>query len=106
MPFIDLTEVQVKEPAPGYKAVFVHSEKMTIAYWDVEPGSVLPEHSHPHEQIASVIEGRFELLVGEERRVMEPGVAAVIPSNVVHGGRAITACRLIDVFHPVREDYR
>ena len=26
--------------------------------------------------------------------------------NLDYGGRAITACRIIDVFHPVREDYR
>jgi quercetin dioxygenase-like cupin family protein len=106
MPFINLNDLQVKEPAPGFKAVFVHSEKMTVAYWNVESGAELPEHSHPHEQIANVIDGKFELLVGEERRIIEPGEAAVIPSNVVHGGRAVTACRLIDIFCPVREDYR
>jgi quercetin dioxygenase-like cupin family protein len=41
-----------------------------------------------------------------ERRVLRPGMAARIPPNAQHGGRAKTACRLLDVFHPVREDYQ
>ncbi len=106
MAFVDLKGLAVKEPAPGYRAVFVHSENMTIAYWEVEEGAVMPEHAHPHEQVASVIEGRFELTVDGESKVLDNGYAAVIPSNTPHGGRALTHCRLIDVFHPVREDYQ
>jgi len=41
-----------------------------------------------------------------ESRVLDPGVVAVIPPSVGHSGKALTACRLIGVFHPVREDYR
>jgi quercetin dioxygenase-like cupin family protein len=106
MTFIDLSSLPVKEPAPGYRAVFVHSRNMTLAYWEVEEGAVMPEHSHPHEQVASVIEGRFELTIAGEPRVLDKGSAAVIPSHTPHGGKALTRCRLIDAFHPVREDYQ
>ena len=34
-----------------------------------------------------------------------PG-CAVIPGGVPHGGRTISACRVIDVFAPARDDYR
>ena len=105
MGFQDLKNIKEKEIVPGYRAQFIHSENLTLAYWDVDPGAELPEHSHPHEQIANVLEGKFELTVGGEKRVLEPGMVAVIPSQVPHGGKAITACRLLDVFHPVREDY-
>jgi len=30
----------------------------------------------------------------------------VIPGGVPHAGKSITESRVIDVFHPVREDYR
>ena len=106
MPFIDLDSVALKEPVPGYRGVFVHSASMTVAYWDVDEGAVMPEHSHPHEQVASVIEGRFELTLDGESQVLDSGTAAVIPPNVPHGGKAITQCKLIDAFQPVREDYR
>jgi len=106
MPFIELKSLPLTEPVPGYRAVFVHARNMTLAYQEVDEGAVMPEHSHPHEQVASVVEGRFELTIAGEPRVLYTGSAVVIPSNTPHGGKALTYCRLIDAFHPVREDYR
>lgn len=106
MAFQDLKDIEEREIVPGYRARFLHSENMTLAFWDVDPGAALPEHSHPHEQIANVIEGKFELTVDGESRVLEPGMIAVIPSDISHSGRAITACKLLDAFHPCRDDYR
>ena len=79
---------------------------MTLAYWSVEAGSVLAEHAHPHEQVANVLHGEFELTVDGETKVLKPGMVVVIPPHAPHSGRAVTACELLDVFHPVREDYR
>lgn len=106
MSYIELDRVEEKELIPGYKARFVHSEQMTFAYWNVEANAALPEHSHHHEQVANVLEGEFELTVGGEARVLSPGMVAIIPSNVPHSGIAITDCRILDVFYPIREDYR
>jgi quercetin dioxygenase-like cupin family protein len=106
MVFQNLNDIMEREIVPGYRARFLHSENMTLAYWDVDQGAALPEHSHPHEQIANVLEGRFELTVAGESRILEPGQVAVIPSDVPHSGRAITACKLLDAFHPCRDDYK
>ena len=46
------------------------------------------------------------MTVNGETRRMTAGTVAVIGSNIVHLGRAVTDCRFVDVFHPVREDYR
>jgi len=106
MPFIQLDTIQSTELLPGFSVKFIHSEKMTLAYWDIRAGSVLPEHSHPHEQVAAqVMSGQFELTLEGESKVMKAGDVAVIPSNAVHSGKAITDCQLLDVFSPVREDY-
>ncbi|NOY99054.1 MAG: cupin domain-containing protein, partial [Chloroflexi bacterium] len=37
---------------------------------------------------------------------LEPGAVAVIPPDVPHAGRAVTDCRIIDVFYPTREEYK
>ncbi len=106
MTFLSLKDIEEKEIVPGYRAKFVHSENMTLAYWDIDPGAVMPEHSHPQEQIANVLEGRFELTVDGELQLLEPGMVVVIPGGVPHGGVALTSCRLLDAFHPLREDYK
>ncbi len=106
MPFIKLEEIEQKELFPGCRVRFVHSENMTFSYWTVEAGAILPRHSHPHEQVANMIEGEFEMTIDGETRVLGPGAVGVIPPNAVHSGKAIKKCRVIDVFYPIREDYR
>ncbi|MCK5146721.1 cupin domain-containing protein [bacterium] len=106
MPFIKLDQIPEVEPAKGYHATFVHSKNMTIAYWRVDAGSALPDHSHPHEQMCTVIDGTFELTVDGETQKMERGQMAIIPGGIAHSGKALTECFLIDNFYPVREDYR
>ena len=106
MSFLELHDIREREPVPGYRVRFVHSGSMTVAYWEIEAGASMPEHSHMHEQIVNFIEGEFELRVGDEVRTAGPGTVAVISPDVPHSGKAITRCRIIDVFHPVREDYR
>ncbi|MEI7635852.1 MAG: cupin domain-containing protein [Syntrophus sp. (in: bacteria)] len=106
MPFVNLENIAGREIVPGFTARFVHSENMTFSYWQVKEGAVLPEHSHPHEQVANLIAGKFEMTVAGETRIIEPGMVAVIPPEAKHSGRALTDCFIIDVFYPIRDDYR
>ncbi len=106
MPLIELSSIVCKEIVPGYSAKFIHTDHMTFSFFDVKAGAALPEHSHPHEQVAQVLEGEFELTVEGKPFRLLPGTVFVIPSNIKHSGLAITDCKLLDVFNPVREDYR
>ncbi|MGD8244176.1 MAG: cupin domain-containing protein [Anaerolineae bacterium] len=101
-----LAEIEKKTLLPGTQVRFVHGEHMTVAYWDFDPDVPLPEHAHPHEQVTNVIEGIFDLTVEGETTRLRPGSVVLIPPNATHSGKSITACRILDVFHPVREDYR
>ena len=101
----NLKEIEERELIPGYSVRFIHSQKVTIAYWNIKADASMPEHSHHHEQVVNMIEGRFELTVDGKPYVMGPGDVLVIPPNIKHSGRSIEHCRIIDVFCPVREDY-
>ena len=101
-----LSNITQNELLPGFNVRFVHGDLMTTAHWDIEKDVVLPEHSHIHEQIAIVTEGKFELIIEGKSTVCEPGGVMVIPSNAIHSGRAITDCKIIDIFAPVREEYK
>jgi quercetin dioxygenase-like cupin family protein len=106
MPQIELKDITPKEVFPGYTARFIHTENMTFAYWDVKQHATVPEHNHANEQFVSVIEGQLKLVVDGVPHILEQGKVFVIPSNVRHSATAITACKLLDVFYPVREDYK
>ena len=106
MPFTEIASLHTKEIFPGFTARAIHTGTMSFIYWDVEAGAEVPPHTHPHEQVANVLKGSFELTVGGETKLMQPGSVAVIPPHVLHSGRAITACELLDVFTPEREDYK
>ena len=102
----DLVEVTEKEILPGFRAKFVHSKNMTVSYCTVTAGASLPEHAHPHEQITNLLEGEFEMIIEGESRTLKATTVTIIPSSVKHSGTALTDCKIIDVFYPVREDYR
>jgi quercetin dioxygenase-like cupin family protein len=102
----DLEEVPGKKILPGFRSKFVHSENMTVSYCTIKAGATLPEHAHPHEQITNMLEGEFEMVIDGETRILKANTVTVIPSNAKHSGRALTDCKIIDVFYPVREDYR
>ena len=106
MSYVKLTDLEEKEIVPGFRGKFVHSENMTVVYWNITAGSSLPEHHHPHEQVVNLIEGTFEFVMNGETKVEKPGSVIIVPSNVPHSGTAITDCKIIDVFYPVREDYK
>jgi quercetin dioxygenase-like cupin family protein len=104
--FVRVADIQPVEILPGFHGRFIHSAGLTVAHWEIVAGSTLPTHTHPQEMMVNMIEGKLELTVDGQTRVLEPGVVAVIPGNVPHSGRALTDCRVIDVWHPPRDDYR
>ncbi len=103
---MNLSEIPSKEIMPGYHGKMIHAEKMSWAFWTVDEGAEVPEHHHAHEQIMYVVEGTFEFTLDGTTKTYQADDVVIIPSNTPHGGKAITPCRLMDVFSPVREEYK
>ncbi|MEM9846689.1 MAG: cupin domain-containing protein [Bacteroidota bacterium] len=104
--FNQINEIEEKEVLPGFHGRMLHLAGFTIAYWRIEKGSILPAHAHIHEQLSQVTSGEFEMTVDGETQICVAGKVVTIPSQVVHSGKALTDCTIIDVFQPVREDYK
>ncbi|WP_129716429.1 cupin domain-containing protein [Pedobacter sp. SYP-B3415] len=62
-------------------------------------------HQHPHLQMSYVATGKFEVQIGEEKRILQTGDVFFAPSAVTHGVTCLEAGLLIDVFNPAREDF-
>ena len=106
MTYISLDMLESREVVPGFHGKFVHSDNLTLSNWEIEAGAVLPEHTHPHEQLSQLLEGEFEFTLEGETMILTPGMVVVIPSNARHTAKALTPCKVLDVFYPVREEYR
>lgn len=104
--FQSFADIATKEIAPGFFSKLIHTDTNTINFIEVKAGCSVPLHQHVHEQYSFVTEGRFEMTVADDIKILDPGLFVIIPSNAVHGGTAITNCKLIDIFSPVREDYK
>lgn len=105
MPFINYPAKPKIKIWEGIYGQIHHSEKLTCAHISIAGGVVLPEHQHPHEQWSHLLEGEMEFTVGGETKTITAGETAYIPGHVPHSGKTITACKLIDIFSPVREDW-
>jgi quercetin dioxygenase-like cupin family protein len=104
--FRHFSDIPTKEIAPGFFSKLIHTETNTINFMEVKAGCSVPYHRHVNEQLAFVIEGKFELTVNAVPQILEPGLFAIVPPDAWHSGIAITDCKLIDVFSPPREDYK
>ncbi|RPE08471.1 cupin domain-containing protein [Chitinophaga lutea] len=103
---ISFQELPSRQTVPGMTGRFIHGEQHTLAYWEAEAGTVLPVHQHPHEQMTYVLSGTLEMELNGVKHTLQAHDVVVIPPHTPHGGYAVTACRLIDSFAPVREDYK
>ncbi len=80
-------------------------EKAMMVWWSIKAGVHAAAHSHPHEQIVWLLNGKMEFRIGDERRVMNRGDVAVIPGGVEHEGWCREDTEVVDVFAPPREDF-
>ncbi len=106
MPFIDINQLKPIEISPGVRIRTPHLERLMLSYLEMDEGTVVPLHKHPHEQGGILLSGRLELTIGDETRIVEAGSLFLIPANVYHkavpvGGPIV----VLDVFSPIREDY-
>lgn len=92
---------------PGVDLRATAGERLMLSVVHLEPGAVVLDHSHPHEQMGYLVSGRLEFTVGGVTRILEPGDLWRIPGNVPHRVVALDGPAVaLDVFHPVRDDYR
>lgn len=105
MPFIDYNQKQTVRIWDGIAGTIAHSEVATYCHFTIENGTVLPVHSHVHEQWCHVLEGELEFDIDGEKKVLSAGMSAYIPSWAPHAAVARTACKVMDCFTPVRTDF-
>lgn len=87
------------------RKIMAYDATMMIAKVAFEAGGIGAIHSHPHTQASYVASGKFEITIDGVAKVLSGGDSYFVPSNLLHGAVCLEAGQLIDVFHPLREEF-
>ena len=82
----------------GVRAWLLQSEKHQLVFFEMKTSTRVPEHSHDYDQWGFMVQGRMELTVNGEKRVVESGDEYVIPAQAKHSARVLIKSRVIDFF--------
>ena len=105
--FAGVSSLDLQRIWDGVHARVVHGERITLGVIELDADSIVPEHSHDHEQLGICLSGSLVFRVGDESKELGAGETWSIPSNVpheVHVGPA--GAVVLDVFAPIRDDWR
>ena len=104
--FQALDTLPQREIQPGVRIRIVTGAQLMLSIVDLDEDATVPTHQHPHEQSGYVLAGALEMWIGDERRLLGPGDVYVVAGGTTHGARAAGGpARVLDAFHPVREEY-
>jgi len=93
--------------APGVSGRPLFGDDVMFNLVECEPGAVVELHSHPHEQLGVILHGSLTLVIDGEPHELGPMQAVALPSGIEHSAVAgPDGAVMLDVFTPVREDYR
>jgi len=105
--FVNAADGAHHEIFPG---VHIHTHcgtQMMLSLVEMAPHARVEPHDHPHEQVGILLVGELTFTIGEDTRVVLPGEMWRIPGGVTHHALAgAEGARALDVFTPIRDDYR
>ena len=105
--FYDLKEIGRKQLAPGVTTKLIWGDKIMISLIEMEPYSIVPVHSHVHEQAGLCVQGEFDFTVGGETKRIGVNQGWMIPGGVEHSVQNLGGWSLaLDLFSPPREEYK
>jgi quercetin dioxygenase-like cupin family protein len=107
MSFVKTDDAKSFTPEAGMvRQVLAHSDQLMLVRHFFEEGWVGARHSHPHHQLVYVVKGAIRVDVDGRVFDVLAGDSFVVDGGVEHQASALKESEVLDVFTPVREDYR
>jgi len=105
--FVDFEDMRSVELAAGVTGRPLFGEGAMLNLIEFEPGATVPLHSHEHEQLGIVLRGMQALVIDGVAHELHAMEGYVLPGGVEHSAYCgPDGALVLDVFAPVREDYR
>ena len=102
----DWSKIPIEKTAEGIERQMIVGQNVMICRFRFAPFVVTNEHSHPHEQMTLVVQGKVKFIIGGEERIVSAGDVLHFPPDNRHGATMLDEeVILIDIFSPIREDF-
>jgi len=103
--YIPWHTIPLEDLNPLLKRQFVVGQEIMLARVLLDKGCIVPEHSHPNEQLTYIVEGALKFWIDGKEIVVHAGEVLCIPSNMPHKAEALEYTVDLDVFTPPRADW-
>ena len=97
--------LELEDLNPLLQRHFVVGQKVMLARVLLKKGCIVPEHSHPNEQVTHVLEGALKFWIDGKVLVVHAGEVLTIPPYMPHKAEALEDTVDMDVFCPPRADW-
>jgi quercetin dioxygenase-like cupin family protein len=99
----DSVAIESLNPLLGRQLVV--GQNIMLARVLLKKGCIVPEHSHPNEQVTYILEGALKFWIDGRELVILAGETLTIPPNMPHKAEAVEDTVDLDVFYPPRADW-
>lgn len=99
-------EIAVETVGNGVtRQILGYNSQILLAKITFQKGSVGDVHQHPHVQTSYIESGKFEVMINNNKQILEKGDGFFVPGDTDHGVLCLEEGVIIDTFTPAREDF-
>ena len=103
--YIPWHTIPLEDLNPLLQRQFVVGQNIMLARVLLKKGCIVPEHSHPNEQLTYIVEGALLFWIDGREITVHAGEVLCIPSNMPHKAEALEDTVDLDIFTPPRADW-
>ena len=104
--FLYEKDLKWEDAEPGVqRQIMGYDGQLMVVKVHFDKGAVGALHEHYHSQATYVASGKFELTIGNEKKVLSEGDGYYVAPDEIHGCVCLEEGVLIDVFSPHRADF-
>lgn len=103
--YVAWNSIALEDLNPLLQRQFVVGQEIMLARVLLRKGCVVPEHSHPNEQVTYILEGALKFWIDGREIVVRAGEVLTIPPGMPHKAEAMEDTVDLDVFNPPRADW-
>ncbi len=90
-----------------YRKTMAYNDSVMLCYFDLEKNAEIPLHDHDSHQIGYIVSGKIQFITETRGDFLaQEGDSYVFDSREKHGARVLETAEVIEVFCPMRDEYK